>query len=278
LPQRLPRRSILRVSGHPDSVSSRGARSLWNGTIVFGAVAVPVKLHTAIDAGGVHFHEVHLDDGSRIEHRRFCSKEDKEVPRDEVVRGYEVRSGEYVVIDKEEVDAAAGDRGRLIEVEHVVDADEIDPIHYDKPYYLGAGKDGADAYRLLHDALQRTGRAAIGRFTFHNREYLAAIRACGDVLLLHTLRFADELVGADELDVPRAGKKPDAREVKMAGQLIESLHEDFDPARYSDEYRELVMQAIEAKAKGRELPTEQLDELDGDDDLMAALQASLKGS
>jgi DNA end-binding protein Ku len=255
-----------------------GARSLWNGTIVFGAVAVPVKLHTATDAGGVRFYEVHLDDGSRIEHRRFCSKEDREVPRDEVVRGYEVRADEYVVVDKEEVDAAGGDRGRIIEVEHVVDAAAIDPIHYDKPYYLGAGKDGAGAYRLLHDALEQTGRAAIGRFTFHKREYLAAIRARGDVLVLHTLRFADELVGAGDLDVPRAGRKPDAREVKMAGQLVESLHEDFDPGGYHDEYRELVMKAIEAKSKGRELPTEELDELDGDVDLMAALQASLKRS
>jgi DNA end-binding protein Ku len=253
------------------------ARSLWNGTIVFGAVAVPVKLHTAIDAGGVHFREVHLADGSRVEHRRFCSTEEREVPRDEVVRGYEVRSGEYVVVDKEEVDAAGGDRGRIIDVEHVVDAAQIDPIHYDRPYFLGAGKGGADAYRLLHDALQRTGRAAIGRFTFHNREYLAAIAARGAVLVLHTLRFADELVGADDLELPDAGRKPDEREVAMARQLVESLHEDFDPSRYRDEYRELVVQAIEAKAKGRKLPSEQREQRTNDDDLLAALQASLEG-
>jgi DNA end-binding protein Ku len=254
-----------------------GARSLWNGTIVFGAVAVPVKLHTAIDGGGVRFHEVHLEDGSRIEHRRFCSKEDREVPRDEVVRGYELHEDEYVVVDKDEIDAAGGDRGRLIEVEHVVDAEQIDPIHYDRPYYLGAGKDGGAAYRLLHDALERSGRAAIGRFTFHNREYLAAIRAYGDVLVLHTLRFADELVGRDELDVPRAGRKPDTREVKMAAQLVESLHEDFDPSTFRDEYRELVMQAIEAKAEGRELPREEELWSEDGDDLLAALQASVKG-
>ncbi|HEV7806994.1 MAG TPA: Ku protein [Solirubrobacteraceae bacterium] len=252
------------------------ARSLWNGTIVFGAVAVPVKLHTAIDAGGVHFREVHISDGSRIEHRRFCSKEDHEVPRDEVVRGYEVRAGEYVVVDKEEVDAAGGDHGRIIDVQHVVDVSQIDPIHYDRPYFLGAGEGGVDAYRLLHDALQRTGRAAIGRFTFHNREYLAVIAARGDVLVLHTLRFADELVGADELDLPDAGRKPDEREVAMARQLVESLHEDFDASRYRDEYRELVMRAIEAKAEGRRLPSEKPEQRTNDDDLLAALQASLK--
>jgi DNA end-binding protein Ku len=254
------------------------ARSLWNGTITFGAVSVPVKLHTAVDAGGVHFGEVHLKDGARIEHRRFCSEEDREVPKEEVVRGYEIREDEYVVVDKDEVAAAGGDRGRIIDVEHFVDAAQIDPIFYDKPYLLGAGKDGGDAYRLLHDALERCDRAAIARFTFHNREYLAAIRACGDVLTLHTLRFADELVGAGELELPSAGRKPDEREVKMAGRLVESLHEDFDPERYRDEYRELVMQAIEARAKGRDLKIEQPDEPESNDDLLAALQASLKGS
>jgi DNA end-binding protein Ku len=254
------------------------ARSLWNGTITFGAVSVPVKLHTAVDAGGVHFGEVHLKDGARIEHRRFCSKEDREVPKEEIVRGYEIREDEYVVVDKDEVAAAGGGRGRIIEVEHFVDAAQIDPIFYDKPYVLGAGKDGGDAYRLLHDALAKRDRAAIARFTFHNREYLAAIRACGDVLALHTLRFADELVAADELELPPAGRRPDEREVKMAGQLVESLHEDFDPGRYHDEYRDLVMQAIEARAKGRDLKIEQPDEPEERDDLLAALQASLKAA
>jgi DNA end-binding protein Ku len=254
------------------------ARSLWNGTIVFGAVTVPIKLHTAADSATVHFHEVHLADGARIEHRRFCSKEDREVAKDEVVRGYEVRQDEYVVVDKEEVDAAAGARNRIIDVEHFVDAEQIDPVLYDRPYFLGAGKDGAKAYRLLHDAMRRTGRAAIGRFTFHNREYLAAIRPYEDVLVLHTLRFADELVDPDDLELPDAGRKPDEREVKMAGQLVESLHEDFDPARYRNEYRELVMKAIEAKAQGRQPPVQAPAGREQSDDLLAALQASLGGS
>jgi DNA end-binding protein Ku len=254
------------------------ARSLWNGTIVFGAVTVPIKLHAAVESRTVHFHEVHLADGARIEHRRFCSKEEREVPKDEVVRGYEIREGEYVVVDKDEVDAAAGTRSRIIEVEHFVDVEQIDPAFYDHPYLLGAGTGGADAYRLLHDAMERTSRAAIGRFTFHNREYLAAIRPYEDVLVLHTLRFADELVAADELELPDAGREPDDREVKMAAQLVESLHEDFDPSRYRDEYRELVLQAIEAKAKGEELPSGAPPDRGDSDDLLAALQASLKGS
>jgi DNA end-binding protein Ku len=252
------------------------ARSLWNGTIAFGAVSVPVKLYTAVDSSTVHFHEVHLKDGARIEHRRFCSKEDREVPKEEIVRGYELRQDEYVVVDKEDVDAAAGERTRIIDVEHFVDAGEIDPVFYDRAYFVGAGKDGGDAFRLLHDAMNRTGRAAIGRFTFHNREYLAAIRPYEDVLALHTMRFADELVAGDELEVPEPGRKPDDREVEMAGRLVESLHEDFDAAAHRDEYRELVMKAIEAKAKGNDLPTEEVAAAECPDDLLAALQASME--
>src|SRR3954464_9600938 len=194
-------------------------RSIWNGTIAFGAVAVPIKLYSAVESKSVHFHEVHLDDGARIEHRTFCSKEDKEVPRDEIVKGYEVRSGTYVVVDKEDIDAAGGSRSRIIDVEHFVDAGAIDPVFYDKSYFVGAQDKGADAYRLLHDALEKTGRAAIGRFTFHNREYLAAIRPYDGVLALHTMRFADELVEASDLDVTIPRKQTQKREVDMAEAL-----------------------------------------------------------
>src|SRR4051794_2900268 len=243
-------------------------RSIWNGTIAFGAVAVPVKLYSAVESKTVHFHEVHLADGSRIEHRRFCSKEDKEVPRDEIVKGFEVRQGKYVVVEKEEIDAAAGERTRIIDVEHFVDARAIDPVFYEKAYYVGSRDEGADAYRLLHDALERTGRAAIARFTFHNREYLAAIRALWGVLALHTLRFADELVDADDLDVPSAGRKPDEREVEMAEQLTESLHRPFKPTDYEDEYRKAVLDAIRRKAEGHEIEAPEEPEQEPPDDLL----------
>src|SRR4051812_29533730 len=252
-------------------------RSIWNGTIAFGAVAVPIKLYSAVESKAVHFTEVHLDDGARIEHRTFCSKEDKEVPREQIVKGYEIKSGTYVVVDKEDIDAAGGSRSRIIDVEHFVDAAEIDPVFYDKTYYVGAQDDGDDAYRLLHDALEQTGRAAIGRFTFHNREYLAAIRAYDSVLALHTMRFADELVERKDLDVPRAAKKPDDREVKMAAQLIESLHERFKPEKYRDEYRQVVLDAIKKKAQGKEIEPPDEPEPEEHDDLLAALQASLGG-
>lgn len=250
-------------------------RSLWNGTIAFGAVAVPVKLYSAVQAKTVHFHEVHLEDGAQIEHRPFCAKEDKEVPRDEVVKGYELASGRYVVLDKEEIDAAGGSRSRIIDVEHFVTAADIDPVYYEKSYFLGSRDEGPDAYRLLHDALERSGRAAIGRFSFHKREYLVAIRPYDGVLALHTMRFADELVDAKDLDTPRRARKPEAKELKMAKSLIESLHEPFRPGKLHDEYREAVLAAIRRKAKGKEIAVADEPATEPPDDLMAALEASL---
>src|ERR687890_260919 len=192
------------------------ARSIWNGTVAFGLMSVPVKLHTATESKTVHFREVHLDDGARIEHRRFCSEEDKEGPYKQVVKGYEVAEDEYVVLDKDEIAAAAGDGAHRIDVEHFVDAADIDPVFFDKTYYLGAGKDGAGPYRLLLDALERTGRAGIGRFTFHDRESLTAVRARDGVLVLHTLRFADELVPGKDIDAASPSRGPDDRGDQMA--------------------------------------------------------------
>ncbi|WP_205698333.1 Ku protein [Conexibacter sp. SYSU D00693] len=255
-------------------------RSLWNGTVSFGLVNVPVKLFSAVEDKTVHFHEVHLADGSKVEHRRFCSKEDEEVDYDEVVKGYEVKDGEYVVVDKEELKAAAGSRAHVLDVEHFVCATDIDPVFFEKPYVLGAGKDGEDAYRLLHDALVRTGRAAVGRFTFHDRERVAVLVPRDDVIALHTLRFADELVDADDLDHEGPGRGPGKKEVDMAGQLVETLHTSFDPSDYEDEHRKAVLALIARKARGEAVSLDEDEEPEDDSgDLMAALQASVgKGS
>jgi DNA end-binding protein Ku len=250
---------------------------LWNGTVSVGLVHVPVKLFTATESKTIHFREVHLPDGGRIEHRRFCEKEGREVPYEEVVRGFEVKAGEYVALAKDEVKAAAGGTEHVIEVEHFVPAGEIDPVFFAKTYYLGAQEKAKDGYRVLHDALERTGRAAIGRFTFHNREYLAAIRPFDGVLALHTLRFADELVDAGDLDYSKPRSRAGEREVRMAGRLVESLHEKFDPTRYRDEYRRAVLEVIEQKAAGKEIAPPDEEEPEDSTDLMAALEASLDG-
>jgi DNA end-binding protein Ku len=257
------------------------ARSLWNGTVAFGLVFVPVKLYSAIESKTVRFREVHAADGARIEHRRFCSAEDREVDSDEVVKGYEIAEDEFVVLEKEEIDAAAGERTHVIDVEAFVCVADIDPVFYERTYYLGAGEKGADAYRLLHDALERSGRAALGRFTFHNREYLAAIRPLGKLLALHTMRFADELVPAEDIELGAARQAPSKRETEMAVRLLESLREDFNPKRYKDEYREAVLELIRRKAAGEAIEPPEEEEPEPADDLEAALEASLgdgKGS
>lgn len=239
---------------------------------------VPIKVHSATEDKGVHFHEVHAKDGAQIEHRRICAKEDKAVPYKQVAKGYEVRKGEYVLLDQEEIDVAAGRQSREIELEEFVAAGDIDPVYYNRGYYLGAGADGEDAYRLLHDALERAERVGLGRWVFHNREYLVALRTLDEVLALHTMRFADELIEADSLDLQSPSRKPSTREVKMAGTLVDSLSASFDPGSFEDSYRQRVLDLIAAKARGEEPELREAPEPAGDMDLMAALEASLKGS
>src|SRR5918997_1947484 len=244
-------------------------KSIWNGTISFGLAHVPVKLYSATESKTVSFHEVHVSDGARIEHKRICSKEDKEVPFKQVVKGYEVSPDEFVVLDKDEIKAAAGARGKVIELEDFVPEGEIDPIFFEKTYYVGA-RDDTEAYRVFRAALERAGRVGIGRFTYHDREYLAAVRPLDGVLALHTMRFHDELVDAADLDVDSPGKGPSKREVQMAGQLVDSLHREFDPTDYEDTYREAVLDLIERKAKGEELEAPEPEAEEEPSDLLAA--------
>ena len=250
-------------------------RSIWNGTITFGLVNVPIKLYTATESKTVHFSEVHVKDGAKIEHRRYCPKEDKQVDYDDVVKGYEVSADTYVVLEKDEIKAAAGDRGKVVHLERVRERRaDIDPVFYEKTYYAGS-REAEDAYRLLHEALKRSERAGIGRFTFHDREYLVAVRALDDVIALHTLRFHDEVVDPDDLDLDLGRAKPRPKEVQMATRLVDSLEEDFKPEAYEDSYREAVLDLIKRKARGEEIDLVAEEEPEQGDDLAAALQASL---
>jgi DNA end-binding protein Ku len=256
-------------------------RSLWNGTVSIGPVHVPVKLFSATEDKAVHFRQVHLPDGARIEHRRRCTADGEEVPYEDVVKGYEVAPDEYVVLSKDEVKAAAGARGKIIDVEHFVPAADVDPVWFAKPYLLGAqDKDpGAPgAYAALAEALQRTGRMAVGRFTFHDRERLVAIGVRDGLLVLHQLHFADEVVGPDEVEIDEPGKPPRDREIDMAERLVEGLHHAFDPAELRDEHREAVLELIDRKAAGEKLPEREDEPAEETDDLLAALEASLQAA
>lgn len=237
-------------------------------------VRVPVKLYTAVSSKRISLREVHLADGAPIQHRRICSAEETEVPYAEVVKGYEIGEDEYLPIDPEELKAAAGDRGKVIEIEHFVDESAIDQVYFEKTQYLGS-RDDEEIYEVLREALSQTGKAGIGRFTFHNREYLVAVRALGPVLALHTLRFRDEMVMPEQVNVPAPRRGPSERELELAGKLIDSLYVEFDPADYEDTYRTAVMALIERKAAGEEVVAEPEPEPEPREDLAAALEASL---
>jgi DNA end-binding protein Ku len=253
-------------------------RSIWNGTITLGLTAVPIKVHSATEDRTIHFHQVHESDGARIKQRRVCSAEEIEVPYDEVAKGYPLDEGGFVMLTNEEISAAGGERSRVIELEEFIHVDEIDPIHYEKGYYLGTGSTGQAAYRLLHDALAKSSRVGIGRWVFHNREYLVAVRAIDRVLVMHTMRFADELVDPGTLDLRDPSRAPTDREIEMAGLLVDALHGEFDPASYQDSYRERVLALIDSKAQGIEPEMPEAPEPAPVPDLMAALEASLKAA
>jgi DNA end-binding protein Ku len=251
------------------------ARSIWNGAIGVGLLQVPVKVYSATESKTVHFHEVHAKDGSRIEHRRICPDHDRAVPYDQIVKGFEVKAGEWVELTDDEIAAAAGPRSKLIDVDHFVPAAEIDPDFYERAYHLGAGDKGDDGYALLHAALKKTGRVAIGRWVFHDRERTVAIRVNERTLALHTLRYAADLVDPAGFDVARVRKKPSRRELEMASSLVAGLHVKFKPADYEDEYRDAVLDVVKAKAEGRNIQPPEPDESDDSGDLLNALEASL---
>jgi DNA end-binding protein Ku len=251
-------------------------RSLWNGTIAFGMVRVPVKLYSATESKAVRFRERHSTDGAAIEHRRVCMQEGKEVPYGETVKGFEVSSGSYVTLSKEEIAAADGPGAHMIEIEHFVGREEIDPVYYDRAYRLGPGKLGDDSYLLLQAALKRSERVGIGRFVFHNKAHLLALRALEDVIALHTMRFADELVSAGELEIPTPQREPSKPEVTAARALLDQLSSSFQPEEYEDTYRAALLELIERKARGETIAAPEPVQIAPEDDLLGALQASLE--
>jgi DNA end-binding protein Ku len=253
------------------------ARSIWNGAIVFGLVTVPVKVHSATESKTVHFHEVHAKDGARIEHRRICPKDGKEIDYDDIVKGYEVSSGKWVELTDDEIAAAAGSKSRRVELDHFVPAGEIDPEFFERTYYLGAQDKAKDAYALLHAALERSELAGVGHWVFHNRERTVVVRALGDVLGMHTMRFAADLVDPGDLELGRLQRKPSKREIDMAAALVESLHTDFDPSDYRDTHRREVLKVIDRKAAGKDIKPPESPEEQPEGDLLGALEASMNG-
>src|SRR5260221_4389702 len=256
------------------------ARAIWSGTISFGIRNVPVKLYSAVARRGISLREIREADVAGIRHRRVAEGPDEEVPYGEIVKAFQITPDRYVPLDKDEMAALAPEKTRAIEVQDFVDLEQIDPIYFDSPYYLGPADGAEKAYSLLAQAMQESGKVAIARFVFRNKEHLAAIRPSDGVLTLTTMRFADEVVPPSELeDVLPSGKPKVAKqEVEMAEQLIESLTREFDPNAYRDEYREELLSLIERKAEGKDVltaPATEEPKPTSAPDLMSALEESI---
>src|SRR6476469_4254438 len=201
------------------------ARAIWSGTISFGLLNVPVKLYSAVARRNIALREIRGSDSARIKHRRVAEGTDEEVPFDEIVKAFEVTPGSYVPLTKDEMSALAPEKTRAIDVRDFVDLEQIDPIYFDSPYYLGPADGAEKAYSRLAKAMEASGKVAIARFVFRNKEHLAAIRTSGGTLTLTTMRFADEVVSASEHDEVLPEKAPTVakKEQEMGEQLIESL-------------------------------------------------------
>src|ERR671936_851338 len=234
-------------------------RSISNGAVSFAGVDVPVKVFGATDPQGVQFRELHEPDGGEIAHK-LVDDDGHEVDREDVAKGFEVRSGEYVVLDDDELKAAAAAKRKTLDVEHFVPREEIDPDVYDRPYYLAPPEGAEEPYAVLAAALKRTGRVGGGRVVLRSREQLAAVLEADGMLRMHTMRFADELVDAAKLDTPTVRKKPEPRVRKMAAQLVDGLSSPFKPGKYRDTYLDRVLKLVEHKAKGEEIDVEAVEE------------------
>lgn len=262
------------------------ARSIWTGAISFGLVTVPVKMYSAVSRKTVRFHQLHRKTGARIAMRRVDPSTGDEVPYEDIVKGFELSPERYVVIEPDELEALDPARTRTIEILDFVDLSEIDPIFYDHPYYLAPGPGGAKPYTLLLEAMRETNRVGIAKVVIRSKEQLVALRPMQGpsegtwVLGLATMVFADEVLDPARIDDLPGETQVDDRELAIAKQLVESLAADFEPSKYSDEYRAQVLELIDRKAAGEEIAVAPAapDVAAPVPDLMAALKASLEAA
>jgi DNA end-binding protein Ku len=255
------------------------ARAIWTGVITFGLVSVPVGLFTATEDHTVHFHQLQRGTSDRVRNRRVNERTGEEVAAADIVKGYEVGEGEYVVVEPGELDEIAPGRSRTLEITDFVDLDRIEPVYFGRTYYIAPrGKEYLKVYELLRTALAETGKAGVATFVLRNRQYLTALRAEDRVLLLQTLHWADEVRDPvkelPELPSDRVGR---GKELDMALRLVDALSGDWEPARYHDTYQEKVRELVRAKAEGEEVAVaEEAPEATNVVDLMEVLRGSLE--
>ena len=255
------------------------ARSIWKGSLAFGLVNIPVELFSATRDHRPKFRLLHAKDEEPVKYERVCQKEGKPVAWEDLVKGYEYAKGQFVVLTKDDFKTAALEKTKTIDILDFVDPADVDERYFETPYYLLPGKGAERAYVLLREAIRESGKIGISKMILRDAQHLAAVEAIGDALVLTMMRFSDELADLKEFTFPR---KADVRpaEMKMAQQLIGNLVSEWNPAKYTDEYKENLLRVINAKVKGRKPKL-----IEGDTtpqqaevvDLMARLRASLEG-
>ncbi len=253
------------------------SQGIWNGTISFSLVAIPVRLVKAIDSGRVSFRLLHTKDYSPLARRMFCPVEETTVAPDEIIRGYEIGPDHYIMMTEEELESVSPERSRTIEIVEFIDMKEVDPIYYDHPYYLVPSKGGEKAYQLLVEVMHRTKKAGLAKFVLAEREYLVAVTPRDGVLALTTLHYSEEILSEEDLS-PKKGKDALEEEGRMR-KSIERMIKDFDPGKYADERREKLMDLVAKKAKEREpveAPAVEEEEGEGPPDLVTALEESMR--
>jgi DNA end-binding protein Ku len=254
-------------------------RPIWSGAISFGLVNVPVKLFSAVNRKTVHFNQIDSRTGSRIKYNKVSAADGSEVPGEAIVKGYELPSGQYVLVDDAELGSLDPEANRTIDIEEFVELDQIDPIFYDNAYYVAPDKATIKPYALLARAMEETGKIGVARFVMRSKQYLCAVRPKDGKLMLSTMVYADEVNDPAEIAEFEAVESAEvsAKELTMAKQLVESLASEFNPAQFEDTYRNKVLDLIERKAAGETGLVEVPDIEPGDKvvDLMAALEASV---
>jgi DNA end-binding protein Ku len=230
------------------------AHAIWSGSINFGLVTIPVKVFTAVKSDDLSFNMLHAKDEGRIKYERVCSVDGKPVPWDEIVKGYEYEKGQYVILTDEDFKKVNPEATQSVDILEFVELDQINPMFFDKPYYLEPTKQGKHAYALLREALSNSKRVAIARVVIRTKEYIAAVKPLGDALVLELMHWADEIVDTGTLELPASEKLPEA-EMKMAKMLIDAMSVDeFEPAKFTNKYHDELLAMIDARANGKELP------------------------
>lgn len=251
--------------------------SLWTGYLSFGLISMPVRLFAGARSENVSFHMLHRDDLVRVKQQLICPAEEKVIDRSEVVKGYEFRKGEYIVVEPEEIKKIEPRTAKAMEILEFVPADQIDPVYFESSYFLMPEEAGRKPYALLEKALEETGYCGIAKLTMHNREYTVILRPSDGGIMLHTMYYADEVREVEGFGDIKVQIKP--AELKVATQLVEALSGDWKPEQYSDSFQENLKKLIAAKLEGNEVtPVEKPKKMAPVVDLMEALKASLAQS